>query len=139
MGNKTYSGIELKSNEELVIRTRARGTKPMFLMIGNPVKVKDKLPGFPLLETILKFNKEEQWFFNLLLEHLNIETNECDISSVELTGYAVPKVSKAYGPLKEMKLVYRVRKNVYLINPTAIIPPLTYEDVQKRWDEVINK
>jgi hypothetical protein len=134
----TINGVDvyLQSDEELVITTRnkSRSDKPVFMMIGSPVKVRNRPSGFPIMKTMCEFNKEEQWFFKLLLDNLNTDTNMCDISHIEFTSTEIPKVSRAYRPMFELGLVKRFKKGIYMINPTAIIPPTSYEEVQARWD-----
>lgn len=130
--------IEINHNEQITITTSAKnkGNKPVFMMIGKPVKIRGKTPGFPLVKAMLKFNKEEQWFFDLIFDCLNPETNQSDITHFEFNSTEVNKISRAYKPLKEMDLVKRVKKGIYMINPTAIVPPLTYEDAQEAWDSI---
>jgi hypothetical protein len=130
--------VEIKHNEEIIINTRTkhRNNKPVFMMIGVPAKIRNRTPGFPLMETLIQLNKEEQWFVGLLWKHINPETNECDLSHYEFNSTDTSKVSRAFKPLKELGLVKRIKKGIYLINPTAIIPPTTYEDVQARWDSL---
>jgi hypothetical protein len=130
--------VEIKHNEEIIINTRSksRNNKPMFMMIGVPAKVRNKTPGFPLFETLIKLNKEEQWFIGLLWKHVDSITNKSDISNYEFNSTDTSKVSRAFKPLKEMGLLKRVKKGVYMFNPTAIIPAQTYEETQEAWDSL---
>ncbi len=130
--------INLKSSEELIItkRNMTRVRIPMFHMIGRKSKPSGHLTAVPLLEMVLNFNKEEQWFFGLLWGKMDIITNECDLSDMECTVTDTNRKSRAYISLKEKNLVKRIRKGVYMINPLAAIHPKGFELAKRKWDSL---
>lgn len=137
MNDITKIEVYLKPGEEFSHKkTIAWSKKPMFLMLGQPVKHHTRIPGYPILDTMLNFNKEEQRFFKLLIDNLNTETNVCSLTHVEFNDTQVVKLSKTYTALKELDLVKRVGKRIYMINPKAVIPPKTYDEAQTFWDSL---
>lgn len=118
-------------------RSKTRSKKPMFSMVGEVAKNHRQISGVPLLDLMLEFNRDQQRFFKLLLEHRNVETNQCSLRDMEITPTDKVKISKAYTSLKALGLVKRVGVANYMINPKALIPPMTYEETQKHWDSLV--
>lgn len=46
-------------------------------------------------------------------------------------------ITKAYKVLSQKNLVKRIKRQHYMINPTAIIPALTYDTVLEHWHTII--
>jgi hypothetical protein len=126
----------LSSDEELIIskRIKTRVRIPMFQMVGKKSKVNGHLSSVPLIELMLEFNKEEQWFYKLLWERMDVISNECDLSKLEWTATDNNRKSRAYTSLKEKNLVKRIGKGVYMINPNAAIHPKGFELAKRKWD-----
>lgn len=133
--------IDLKTlgvDDEFYIGRKSKpiNKKPIFYMVGRASMNAKQLSGISLLDLMLEFNKDQQRFFKLLLDCRNVETNCCDIRTRDISPTEVVKISRAYTALKELDLVKRVSKGTYMINPKALIPPMTYEQVQVVWDSL---
>ena len=133
--------IVCPAGEELVITSRQKKDRvkvnQLFSITSRQGLFKGKQMGIPLTEMYMDFNKEEQWFYKMLWQALNFKTNQATIAQKELSKHESNKLSSAYQSLKQKQLVRRVRQEVYMINPNAVIYPETQADNIKLWDSLV--
>ena len=132
--------IVCPAGEELIISSRRKDrvkVNQLFSITSRQGLFKGKMMGIPLTELYMDFNKEEQWFYKIIWQALNFKTNQATVLQGELSKHESNKVSSAYQSLKQKDLVRRVRKEVYMINPNAIIYPETQADNIKIWDSLV--
>lgn len=126
------------SGKQLVARVVNKShAKLRFTMIGRAHMVNNNLVGFNLMDAVLNFNKEEQWFFKLIHDAMDYETNLASLAAFEFNKTNQNRMSKAYQSLKEKNLVRRVKKGVFMINPEAIIYPANHDKNKERWDSLV--
>ena len=109
--------------------------QPPFLRIGNGMKGQHGT-AYPLLETMLEFSKPEAWLFAILLKTHSDKSGQSDISKLTFTKVDLNNLSKAYTLLKQRDLVKRVKRQVYMINPSAIITD-KWEEHKEVWKGLV--
>lgn len=110
--------------------------KPPFIMVGNGMKNRT-YQAYPLLETLLELSKPEAWLFKILLDMYNDQTG-LSILTVSFSGTDKVTASKAYKSLNQRDLVRRVKRQVYMINPCALITNQWKEHI-KIWESLTPK
>ncbi len=108
--------------------------QPPFRRIGNGMTGKHAT-AYPLLETMLTFSKPESWFFTYLLKYYKEYTGESDISKESFSKADLNSISKAFALLHKRGLVKRVKRQVYMINPNAIITD-NWKDHNNKWQSL---
>lgn len=104
----------------VVFDSRGYVPKPLYRMVGNGM-TNGQGQAYPLLETMCDFNKAEAWFFKILLDTHSETTGLSDISKCTFTRTDLNVLSKAFKSLHQRNLVKRVRRQVYMINPSGLI------------------
>jgi hypothetical protein len=129
--------IILGSNEELVVsqKYKDRIDQP-YCYISRAGLHKGKQMGIALTEMYMEFNKAEQWFYKKLWQNLNYKTNQATILQSDLTKSESNALSAAYTSLRAKDLVRRVRKEIYMINPNAVLHPSTQATNIVIWDSL---
>lgn len=129
--------IIFSSDEEIIIKKqhKTRINQP-YVTISRSGLYKGKTMGIALTEMYMDFNKAEQWFYKKLWKALDYKTNQATIIQSELTKVESNNLSAAYTSLRKKELVKRVRKEVYMINPHAVIYPDTQDENIKIWDSL---
>jgi len=80
----------------------------------------------------LKLSKAARELLLILIQKRDIDTNEAFY--VTRKPSAKSKASRAYKELNRHNIAVRVKKQTYLLNPTAIIPRKNYFDkIKKEW------
>ncbi|WP_288982016.1 hypothetical protein [uncultured Flavobacterium sp.] len=110
--------------------------KPSFIMVGNGMSSK-KYTSYPLLETLSVLNPKDGWFFNILLKAHNQKTGYSTLTN-PFTPSEKVAASKAYKTLNNIDLVRKVKRQVYMINPSAIITNQWKEHI-KIWESLAPK
>lgn len=130
--------IYFDSSEELIIssKQKSKSNLPPFQMVGRKYIKGNKTMGYDYTGVLLSLNKEEQWFYTLIRQHINFRTNEAIILSSSLTATEKVKASKAYKSLNSKGLLKKVKKENYLVNPDAVIYPPNYENIKLLWDSI---
>ncbi len=117
----------------LIPPQRKYNPTPPFSRIGNGMQGKQGT-SYPLLQTMLEFTKPEAWFFSLLLKAHQEDTGLSDISNLNFSKTELNTLSKAYLSLHSRNLVKRIRRQVYMINPNAIITS-NWKDHNNLWNK----
>lgn len=124
------------------VKRKDKRACPVFTGVGRPYQVRRDhnhapvMKGYPFISVLLTFNKGEQWFYGLLHSELDYTNNIAQIKSSSLSKSDLPKMSKAFKSLCAQGLVKRVRKELYMVNPDAVIHPTYYEAMKKKWDSL---
>jgi ERCC4-related helicase len=80
----------------------------------------------------LKLSKAARELLFMLIEVRDIDTNKAKYVTREPS--AKSRASRAYKELNRHSIAVRVKKQTYLLNPTAIIPRKNYFDkIKKEW------
>lgn len=109
---------------------------PPYIMAGTGMKNR-ACQSYPLIETMLEFSKPEGWFFKVLLETHNEATGLSPIT-VSFSNTDRVTASRAYKLLNQRNLVRRVKRQVYMINPRALITNQWKEHI-KVWESLAPK
>lgn len=107
----------------IVLNSQKYSPKPPYCMVGSKRMYQNNAQGaaYPLLETMCSFTSSEGWFFQILLQTHNEVTGLSDISRKTFSKSELNQVSKAYKELNKRELVKRIKRQVYMINPSALI------------------
>lgn len=111
--------------------------KPPFIMVGNGMKNRT-YQAYPLLETLLELSKPEAWLFKILLNTYSEHTGLSSLKTIPFTKTELETSSKAYKLLMQRDLVRKVRRQVYMINPCALITNQWKEHI-KIWESLAPK
>lgn len=131
---------DLPADERLILsREQANDEQvPSFSCIGDSNEyINPNVPGYPKLFGVLKnLSSRANWLFWSLVEKRNIFTNEAPFIAKDTTESV--KISHGYKELKDLKLVCRIKQQLYLINPSVILPKKKYyQIVLTHWNKVI--
>ena len=110
--------------------------KPPFIMVGNGMKNRT-YQAYPLLETLLDLSKPEAWLFRLYLNSYNDRTGLSTLTA-PLSNSERVTASNAYKLLQQRDLVRKVKRQVYMINPCALITN-QWKDHIKVWESLAIK
>jgi hypothetical protein len=139
---------KLKKNEKLVVeqyivKTDAKGLKPPFAMIGTgerlypPISHLQGSQSMDALKIVSELDSDSRYTFFLLRDAILPKhygtRGEVRYDTSSLTKGQSDVFSKGYLKLKAKKLVLRVTKGIYLINPNLLIPR-NYEEVLAIWN-----
>lgn len=114
-------------------RKRQFKTRP-FTAVGRIYNQKGKVMGYPLISTLLTLSKGEQWLYNLIHEKLDYTNNIAFLQVDSLTKSDRPKMSKAFKLLHAKGLIKRVKREMYIVNPDAVINFDNYDEIKRKWD-----
>ena len=107
-----------------------------YRMVGDGRMQKGTHQGYPFIKILMTLTVPEQWFFELVYDHLNYLTNIAIIPSKNLSKTELNKLSIAYKNLNQKNLVKRVSPHRYMVNPDAIIYINRYSQNKKLWDQL---
>ena len=111
--------------------------QPPFKRLGDG-KMGKYGKAYPLIETMLEFSKPESWLFKILLKTHSETTGFSNISKVSLTKTEQVVMSKAYKLLNQRELVRKVKRQVYMVNPSGLITDNWKEHLQV-WESLAPK
>ena len=134
---------DLKYNEVINITKTKRLNLPPFTMIGKGTTMNGKITSIDLLDEVRTMDSNERLCFYAIKDAMRYDyTANRTIFQVRPMGWDTytnsqkSKFSKGYKTLKDKRIVARVSKGVYMINPIAMIPNNTFFLEEKRiWDE----
>lgn len=137
MGTDVTLQTKLCQGQELYLGTRQRERTPPFWKIGGNMSYnRSKFPSFGNLTEVMKeISKGAHWLLWSLLERRDDKTNICVLTPKNSAETA--RVARAYKELHKAKLVKRIRRSHYIINPAAFQPRTeNYEEVFLKWESV---
>ncbi len=128
--------LNVNSNEEVVVYTKKKESKPPFQMVAS------KLKGqyMDALEEVANMNSDEKFCFFTIKNEMRYDYIE------DMVQYKVkiPKLatqaeknmfSRGFKLLSSKGLVKRVRRGTYMINPDLLIPS-NYNYWKVKWEEI---
>jgi hypothetical protein len=131
---------DLPADERLVVSREQTNVEqvPSFSCVGDSNEYINRYaPGYPELFGVLKnLSTKANWFFWSLVEKRNILTNEAPFIAKDRTESV--KISHGYKELKDLQLVFRIKQQLYLINPSVMLPKKNYyQIVLTRWNTFV--
>lgn len=129
--------IEVKEGRELVITEKAsHKTKHKFYAVGMHMKVDDKLES---IATIMKeLESNAYWLLWSLVEVRDYNTNVAVLNMAGLDAALKQRGVRGYKELRDKKLVLKVKRSHYMINPDFIKPDFNvYNECKLVWDKLI--
>ena len=144
---------ELHSGQSLTVKDNELYVIPNFNMIGNGMakqqteQVKDmKMENIHLIREMMNFTKSEQLVFGLIATHDNMNHKHPfgKLGIVKLLMSDVPtnehrSFKRGYKILSEKRLILRMKRSHYMINPNAMFNPLEYKEAQTIWIKLKDK
>ena len=107
---------------------------PPFLMLGRRGKTKANIHGFDTVDVVKDLSRFGANMFWRMVQARTLETNLCkvghDIIFDDKDRQRMKRIGKE---LRERRLVIGVQRNVYLINPKAVIPQKKF--FERTWAE----
>lgn len=137
----TNFDISHSSNEQVMIDVipKREYKLPPYSSFGRPGFSKDKIEGFNVALTLANLSSAATWLFWNLEHRRDFRTNICKLETSSLTQAEKQKLNRGYKELQEKKLVIRLYKQHYLINPKVILPDLkAYQSIQDDWNRANN-
>lgn len=99
--------------------------------------------GLPMVKLLGEMNGGATWFFWQLMGVRNQTTNECHFTVKDLNRTEQNKLSRGFKELHGKNILKRVRKELYMINPNAVIPTKdnfldqdTYDVARAAWSQL---
>lgn len=154
---KEHASKVIAPNEELIIRKQKKARTPPYMILGNGQFNKEhnadvvidalevfKQLGKPQMDIVIYFRDlllQEQIkasydkSYNFQANIIKISTNIADRPS----DYLKKALSKHYMELEELKVVRRVKRNQYMLNPYLFIPHDDFSAVVYKWDHINKK
>ncbi|MDZ7685263.1 MAG: hypothetical protein U5O39_09905 [Gammaproteobacteria bacterium] len=107
---------------------------PLFHALGRPGTSKHGLEAMDVCKVLAELSGKSARIFWLFVGLRDIETNVIRTDRGRLPPRDEKRISRAYKELEEAKLVVRLYRGRYLINPRAVLPKFEgYETVWSNW------
>ena len=130
----------LKKNEKYIItREKENKNKPQFLMIGKGVNMKNENMAVDLLKEVSQMNTNEKTAFFAIRDAMDYKDDTLSNICVDQKNYT-PYQKKVFklgvNGLIGKKLIARVKRGIYQVNPYAVIPT-DFEEAKNLWLTVV--
>ena len=130
----------LKKNEKYIItREKENKNKPQFLMIGKGVNMKNENMAVDLLKEVSQMNTNEKTAFFAIRDAMDYNDDTLSNICVDQKNYT-PYQKKVFklgvNGLIGKKLIARVKRGIYQVNPYAVIPT-DFEEAKNLWLTVV--
>ena len=106
------------------------GVQKMFKLNGEQI-----LKGFPTQNTILQFNAAEKWFYIKLKENIN-PTLKIHLPNKQFSQAEQNKKSFATKSLISKKLIKKIKREWYMLNPEAFIFVNEHKNNMIEWNKL---
>lgn len=118
--------VKLKKGEDIVLsaQTKAKWLFPYKAIGSKSMKNKDTIDA---LDMICKFNKGELRLLKIIKDEINPNTNRL---SIKRSGYGasdMQTISSAIRSCINKKILKRVSRELYIVNPYFITPDRDYQ------------
>ena len=131
----------LDKNEKYIIsRSKDTKNKPQFLMIGKCINMRQENMAVDLLKEVSDMNASEKFAFFAIRDAMdyNDETlSDIVVSQEFYTEYQKKMFKNGARLLIERKLIARVKRGKYQINPYAVIPT-EFERARELWLKIVS-
>ena len=127
---------DIKVNEtcKIQVTKHYKVNLPSFGMLGNKERI-TKVASIDMHSILQDLSRNSSWFFWTLIKKRNPKTNLVDF--IPKDNLEAKKVTYAYKELRDLGVIKRVKRGVYIINPRSYIPSNNqFEIVQSHWDSV---
>lgn len=112
-----------------------RKKRPSWVAIGDGMQTKH-FKSYPYEETLLDLSTPESKMLKLVIQHYNIHTGYSVVDLSKHTASEKNVLSSGYIKLKQRELVRRVKKGVYMINPSARINLNLFDSLHEAWQKL---
>ena len=130
----------LDKNEKYIIsKSKDTNNKPQFLMIGKGINMRQESMAVDLLKEVSDMNASEKFAFFAIRDAMDYkdETLSNIIVSQEFyTEYQKKMFKNGAKLLIDRKLIARVKRGKYQINPYAVIPT-EFERARELWLKLV--
>ncbi|MHA3055821.1 hypothetical protein E0H77_06630 [Acinetobacter sp. ANC 4633] len=144
----TFLPINLNSGDELVasVTKKRQHHVPPYFAIGRSTFMNYRLEdgsqkvveGFNMTSILRDLSANATWLFWTLVMERDLNTNIAQFTPIGISEKN--KVKKGYKELEEAKLIIRVKRQTYLINPKAILPKFQdFAQVYAHWTDLIKQ
>jgi hypothetical protein len=129
--------IELRDGKELVITEKAsHKSKHKFYAVGMEMMVDNKLES--VAGVMKDLDSNAYWLLWSLIEIRNYSTNISVFSMANFDAALKARGVRGYKELRDKKLVVKVKRSHYMINPDFIKPDFNvYNDCKMVWEKLL--
>ena len=131
----------LDKNEKYTIsRSKDTKNKPQFLMIGKGINMRQENMSVDLLKEVSDMNASEKFAFFAIRDAMDYKDetlSDIVVSQEFYTEYQKKMFKNGARLLIERKLIARVKRGKYQINPYAVIPT-EFERARELWLKLVS-
>ena len=131
----------LDKNEKYIIsRSKDTKNKPQFLMIGKGINMRQENMAVDLLKEVSDMNASEKFAFFAIRDAMDYKDetlSDIIVSQEYYTEYQKKMFKNGIRCLIERKLIARVKRGKYQINPYAVIPT-EFERARELWLKLVS-
>ncbi len=131
----------LDKNEKYIItKSKEIKNKPQFLMIGKGINMKQENMAVDLLKEVSDMNASEKFAFFAIRDAMDYKDetlSDIVVSQEFYTEYQKKMFKNGARLLIERKLIARVKRGKYQINPYAVIP-IEFERARELWLKLVS-
>lgn len=131
----------LDKNEKYIIsKSKDTKYKPQFLMIGKGINMRKENMAVDLLKEVSNMNSSEKFAFFAIRDAMDYKDDTLSnivICQKNYTRYEKKMFQSGVLSLIERKLIARVKKGIYQINPYAVIPT-EFDRARELWIELVS-
>jgi len=118
--------VKLKANQQVKVETVSYSQRPSFIMVASGYQ----RAGLNYTKELLEMNSSESFLFGTLMDNRIVpdptkpmlKSNKAILSNKLLNKAEQKKVYEGYKKLARKRLVIRIKRGLYLINPEFLIP-----------------
>lgn len=128
-----------KHEKYTITKSKEVKTKPQFLMIGKGINMRQENMAVDLLKEVSNMNTPEKFAFFAIRDAMDYkdETLSCIVVNQKYyTEYEKKMFKNGIKMLIDRKLIARVSRGKYQINPYAVIPT-EFERARELWLEIV--
>ena len=126
----------LDKNERYIIsKEKENKNKPQFLMIGKGIKMKKENISVDLLKEVSNMSSNEKFAFFKLRDAMSYKDetlSDISVTQSSFTAYEKKMFKAGVSSLIDKKLIARIKRGTYQINPYAIMPT-NFDDARELW------
>ena len=131
----------LDKNEKYIIsRSKDTKNKPQFLMIGKGINMRQENMAVDLLKEVSDMNASEKFAFFAIRDAMDYKDETLSnivVNQKLYTEYEKKMFKNGAKLLIDRKLIARVKRGMYQINPYAVIPT-EFERARELWLKLVS-
>lgn len=131
----------LDKNEKYIIsKSKDTKSKPQFLMIGKGINMRQENMAIDLLKEVSEMNAPEKFAFFAIRDAMDYKDETLSnivVNQKMYTEYQKKMFKNGARLLIDRKLIARVKRGIYQINPYAVIPT-EFDRARELWLDIVS-